>query len=460
MQDPQTKKEYEVGNYSTAFNKQKYSHFPDSVRMLLHSGCFEIRFKRLVPYWWSCFILENKQAIHVDLCGPAYDLFHYRKSISGPIAPVYMVELLASHIKALPPPVHEKYPHKFQLSNQDMDNDKIIKFPDEFRAFRFHNESILEVTPLDAFLEKRKDEPLFVHQSIEDIVILYSLRNSIENGEKIYVKLKNIIQRGELNGQILPVCAVIMDRVAVRAKNGSNIGLKTEKITIEGSCKQVITLKEMRKIINHREETGMKEFMEKFFDLGDTVIIQNLTGNLDLNGQRGTIVENRAASMNQRLNDDRFVVELFKTKKKCIVKRQNLELVRKVKVNKKKEKLVAEFLSKDPLGMEFYTRAIVSSNFGLTNLTEPDLLPAFEKLVKLGFGKNFLQSETLQTNFERVLEISRMSKFSEFRIALQCIRKGVTPEQYKKLMDGKPEFEAIMAKCYEYGILKPRRTTR
>lgn len=55
-----------------------------------------------VPYWWSCFILENKQAIHVNLCGPAYGLFHYRKSISGPIAPVYMVELLASHIKALP----------------------------------------------------------------------------------------------------------------------------------------------------------------------------------------------------------------------------------------------------------------------------------------------------------------------------------------------------------------------
>ena len=193
-----------------------------------------------------------------------------------------------------------------------MDNDKIIKFPDEFRAFRFHNESILEVTPLDAFLEKRKDEPLFVHQSIEDIAILYSLRNSIENGEKIYVKLKNIIQRGELNGQILPVCAVIMDRVAVHAKNGSNIGLKTE---IEGSCKQVVTLKEMLEIINHREEIGMKEFMEKFFDLGDTVIIQNFTGNLDLNGQRGTIIENRAASMNQRLNDDRFVVELFKTKK-------------------------------------------------------------------------------------------------------------------------------------------------
>ena len=37
----------------------------------------------------------------------------------------------------------------------------------------------------------------------------------------------------------------------------------------------------------------------------------------------------------------------------------------------------------------------LSSNFGLTNVTEPDVLPAFEKLVKLGFVKNFFKSETL-----------------------------------------------------------------
>ena len=293
VEDPETKKVYEVGNYSTVLSKQKYSLFPDSVYMLLGRGKLihdesheryqsvadglKLDINDIIPYWWSCFILENKQAVHVDLCGPAYDLFQYRKSISGPIAPVYMVELLASHINNLPPPVHEKYPHKFQLSNQDMDNDKIIKFPEEFRGFRFHNESILEVTPVDAFLEKRRHEPLFVHQSIENIAVLYSLRNSIENGEKIYVKLKNIVQRGELNGQILPVCAVIKDRVSVRAKNGSNIGLKTEKITIEGSCKQIVTLKEMREIINHREKTSVKQFTEKYIDVGDSVVIRNLT---------------------------------------------------------------------------------------------------------------------------------------------------------------------------------------
>ena len=36
VQDPKTKKVYEVGNYSTEFNKRKLSHFPDSVCMLLH----------------------------------------------------------------------------------------------------------------------------------------------------------------------------------------------------------------------------------------------------------------------------------------------------------------------------------------------------------------------------------------------------------------------------------------
>ena len=475
VQDPKTKKVYEVGNYSTEFNKRKLSHFPDSVCMLLHrselrddeshenfqsiADSLKLDVNDMFPHWWSCFILENKQAVHVDLCGPAYDLFHYRKSISGPIAPVYMVELLASHINNLPPSVHEKYPHKFHLSNLDLDNSRIIKFPDEFRGFRFHNESILEVTPLDAYLERKKDEPLFGNQSIENIAVLYSLRNAIEIGENIYVKLKNIVQREELNGQILPVCGVNKDRVAVRTNIGSNIGLKTEKMTIEGGCKQIVTFKEMREIINHAEETTKKEIMEKFFDVGDSVIIRNVTGNLDLNGQEGTIVENRAASSNQLLIDDLFVVELFKTKKKCLVKRQNIDLVKTASVNKEKEKRIKYFLTRDPLGITFYRRVILSSNFGLTNLTEPDILPAFEKLVKLGFGKNFLKSATLQTNFERILEVSKMNKFKEFRIALQCIRKGVTPEQHKRLMDGKPEFETIMEKCNEYGILKLRSTT-
>ena len=54
-----------------------------------------------------------------------------------------------------------------------------------------------------------------------------------------------------------------------------------------------------------------------------------------------------------------------------------------------------------------------------------------------------------------------MNKFNEFRTTvLPCVRKGITPEQYKTLMDGKPEFEAIMDKCSEYGVLKSRRTTK
>ena len=38
VEDPETKKVYEVGNYSTVLSKQKYSLFPDSVYMLLGRG--------------------------------------------------------------------------------------------------------------------------------------------------------------------------------------------------------------------------------------------------------------------------------------------------------------------------------------------------------------------------------------------------------------------------------------
>ena len=65
---------------------------------------------------------------------------------------------------------------------------------------------------------------------------------------------------------------------------GDSPALKTEKIRIEDSFKQIVTLKEMREIIIHREKTGLKEFTEKYIDVGDSVVICNLTGNLDLNG--------------------------------------------------------------------------------------------------------------------------------------------------------------------------------
>ena len=65
---------------------------------------------------------------------------------------------------------------------------------------------------------------------------------------------------------------------------GDSPTLKTEKIRIEDSFKQIVTLKEMREIIIHREKTGLKEFTEKYIDVGDSVVICNLTGNLDLNG--------------------------------------------------------------------------------------------------------------------------------------------------------------------------------
>ena len=79
---------------------------------------------------------------------------------------------------------------------------------------------------------------------------------------------------------------------------GDSPTLKTEKFRIEDSFKQIVMLKEMREIINHREKTGLKEFTEKYIDVGDSVIICNLTGNLDLNGQRGTIIDYRASSIN------------------------------------------------------------------------------------------------------------------------------------------------------------------
>ena len=65
--------------------------------------------------------------VHIDLCGPAYDLFTYRRRPGTGCAdsqgveddeevPVYMVESRAVVILPLHPVVAEQFPHKLQMS--------------------------------------------------------------------------------------------------------------------------------------------------------------------------------------------------------------------------------------------------------------------------------------------------------------------------------------------------------
>ena len=102
--DPGSKQMYECSLYSTHSNHVHLSTFPHSVCNLLGitadqitdiksvADCCEIDVNYFVPHWWVCFTLENHKAVHVDICGTAYNLFHYRKSLSGSEAPVCMTE--------------------------------------------------------------------------------------------------------------------------------------------------------------------------------------------------------------------------------------------------------------------------------------------------------------------------------------------------------------------------------
>lgn len=115
--------------------------------------------------------------------------------------------------------------------------------------------------------------------------------------------------------------------------------------------------------------------------------------------------------------------------------------------------LCSDFFLKDPDGHKCYSRVIAPKNAGLTNLTDPDLLPALRKMVRLRLA----DSPEQQRQWETILRLSERKHFPEFRSMLQQLRSGVKGRRLPGLLAQNPDFQEMFDVCLSEGILKPRR---
>merc|ERR1712224_624914 len=107
------------------------------------------------------------------------------------------------------------------------------------------------------------------------------------------------------------------------------------------------------------------------------------------------------------------------------IKRQNLFLLKQHTPDageKASLEQIQAYLHDDPAGQLFYNRVLVSMNMGLTNLTDPTILPAFEKLVGMRLGEVLLQSPPQQRQWEALLRLTKHPSWCEFRELVQKMR--------------------------------------
>ena len=453
--DPDSKQIYECSLYSTHHSRVQLSTFPQSVCELLSITAGKVNQLKsvadycdmdenyFVPHWWVCFTLENHKAVHVDICGTAYNLFHYMKSLSGPEAPVYMTETQEFLIL---PQQHKETPHKLYMLLVGAQSSLLEKLPREFRPFITAEKINMEITPTDALLARSKESYLQDHGSIVNSVLHNCIQLSLSECQSILVKVSNIVKCPELNGQVLKAHSFTKDRIVIEQKNGRNVKLLPDKLEIvrKDNKKQVLTLHEMRTKVYEADHC---------ITAGDIVVLQNLTKAVHLNDKEGTVIDN--LDQQKAVMEHRFLVQL-KTRDHISVARKNLKVIKRRQVNESKLEIIQKYISEDPAGIKFYQRVCATSNYSFTNITAPDVLPALEKVVSLEFALVVLGSPAQHRLFQVILELSKMPSFPAFRTFVQCFRSGITAKQHDKIIDSNPEFVWMIEKCHQYGILKRR----
>eukprot|EP00928_Gymnodinium_smaydae_P020540 TRINITY_DN17939_c0_g1_i1.p1 TRINITY_DN17939_c0_g1~~TRINITY_DN17939_c0_g1_i1.p1 ORF type:complete len:646 (+),score=113.03 TRINITY_DN17939_c0_g1_i1:93-1940(+) len=478
---------HNLGIYSTVPNHRKLAELPDRICYLLGRGSeyqdhewaaaekraqhLKIPLERYVEHWWACFVLSDKTMIHVDLCGPAYDLYHYRQCGSCAAAdteqmreaPVYIVTSREVYVGLYPEEVEKLHPHKMQMTRFAVeDGRRLVRLPSEFMPFS-HEKLSPGVTPTDKMLERHQDvlardaHPLGV---VLDRLVLQLLSKSCKekNNMTWMVELQGILSKPHLNGELAKVIDVYEDRVAVSVGTNDNIRVLPSKLKLAGEKavkvdKQVRTLSDMKETARQH----LQEAEEAMLCPGDTVKLCGLQSSHHLNGVEGVVVER--CHDTEDIHKERFVVALHSAKgvnKKIM--RKNLTLVKSRQIDDEERSSLSAintYFCDDAIGNKFYNHVLVSGNVGITSLTEPEILPAFEKLVHMKIGEVLMKSPAQQRQWEVILELTKRPRWTQFREFVQRLRSGLSPrEAQDQLKDN--ELKEMMDICVQAEILKAR----
>jgi len=476
--DLETGQKFETGLYSTQPNKRDLLTFPRSVCKLLDlqpPNCDDnSRWKKVAEYlncdpdwiishWWCCFVLENKTMIQVDLSGPAYNLYHY-DCVGEAEVPVYIVSSPELFVQDFDPRSAHEYSHKLWMTRSCSDGSGIIvSLPPEFRPFRTIEKMVLDITPTDQVV-KRNDmhgwDPL---PNEDDVVNSFILRAIQDNcNSTLIVGVNGIKSRPELNGrEFRVVSANKKGRIIVDLSNEQK-NQKAECVTmapgklsfvVEPILKQWLTLKKMKTAI---KTMIAQTKVEHVFDPQDVVVIEGLQNAVKLNGQRGVLIEPANVVMS------RWVVELELTKMRKSIATKNLRLVTKHVPTKDEvslRKKIEQILSRDPAGRKFYIRVFSTMNVGFTNITDPEILPVFRRLVKLKIGEVLLRNPAQQRMWEVIVKLSKNGAFVGFRDLVKRLRAGIDPEEFNEELEKNPAYKTMYDICLKHGILKTRNAT-
>eukprot|EP00435_Cladocopium_sp_Y103_P000362 s162_g1.t1 len=470
LDDPKTQKTYTLDLLTTLRKRKQLASLPTSLRRLFEDPRYaiseaeitnaekvakylEIPEDRYVMHWWGCFELEDQRMVHIDLCGPAYGLFDYETTIAGNRAPVFAVVTEQLFLK--PHPNQKDYAHKFHMTPCGKKNPaRCTRLPAAFPPFA--QEKInLEVTPVNVMQEKLGC-PQRLQEELPATLVRKAISGSLEHGQArtLEVRLQHIVKRPGLDGCQARIICIVDDRVGVELESGEKIQVLPDKLTSVGPFRsQLMTLEEMTGSLKDEEQRHLDQMLEP----GDTVSFQGLSRSGYLNGCEGIIVEGKPADLSGAV---RYVVKVKSSGELKHVRRKNLHLQQKKVLSQSEEahiQAINQYLTQDPLGAIFFQRVITAGSFGLTNMTDPELLPALEKLVKMKMPEIWLSSPPMQRKWEAAVRLSKREHFQDFRRqVLQHFRSGIRPDELTELLENHPGFADLYAECLSQGFLSQR----
>eukprot|EP00435_Cladocopium_sp_Y103_P002045 s854_g1.t1 len=271
-----------------------------------------------------------------------------------------------------------------------------------------------------------------------------AISDGLEDGRPghLTVTLKGIVKRPQLNGCHARVICVVDGRVGVELESGEKIQVLPEKLIATSHPKsQFLTLEEMTSYIKAEEQ----RYIDQMLEPGDIVRFHSLTRSGYLNGSEGIVVE--ALPRTGEHDESRYVVEVKTDGKLKQVWRKNLNLQQK-KVASQSETAryqeIVQYLTQDPLGQMFNERVVRAESFTFSNLTDPELLPAFERLVEMRMAECFLKIPSHQRKWEAILRLSKNPHFQDFRTqVLLRLRGGTTDAELFELFESNREHAAF-----------------
>ena len=405
-----------------------------------------------VMHWWSCFELENQNMVHFDLCGPAYGLYDYKRTVDGKHSPVFTV--VTGQVQ-LQPHTNPNYAHKFTMTHLGKkDRHRVVRFPAEYPPFSLQEKISLEATPVEVMRE-RIGCPEALQEQLAAALVQHVISEALTRQQgPLCFKLHGIAKRPSLNGcQVRAIC-VDTGRVGVELESGEKIKVLPGKLTMANARSQLLTLEEMNRVIKEEEQRSVDQYLKP----GDFVCFEGLERSGYLNGCQGVVVEE--VPHTDSGSGFQYVVQVQSTGEKKRVKRQNLKLQRE-KVDSQAEtdhkEAILQYLTRDPIGMEFFRRVWHARSFGISNLTDPELLPAFEKMVEMKAAATLLNSPPAQRQWEETLRLSNKPRFQEFRTkVLQPMRSGMSSQELLEIFQSNPEFAVFYDECKSSGLLLRR----